>query len=120
MESRISLLQAVAFWFEKNEVVAGWSQRIVPMETEDEARETFANWVQELSRWKGTTATEVRESGQRAQWSDIRIKQQGRGVGLWIRYGQITEIWAEVEQDWDDDACAHVYRWEWDSTTSAD
>ena len=70
MFAPITLVQAIAFCCEKNEVFEGWGHRFCPFESEQTARTTFDGWVQELTRWKGPPVS-IEEIGEtrRAEWS---------------------------------------------------
>lgn len=107
----ISLLQAIAFCFEKQEIFDGWAQRLCPFPTEQDASVTFTVWIEELTRWKGPPLSDAMHTSRRAAWPDLRIKLAGRGIGVWIKVGSVHRWWS-APATWEGDPCAEVYDWE--------
>ena len=110
MFAPITLVQAIAFCCEKNEVLEGWGHRFCPFESEQTARTTFDGWVQELTRWKGPPVS-IEEIGEtrRAVWSDIRLKQRSLGIGIWVTVGDVWKIWSS--DIWKRHPCDDVVTW---------
>ncbi|MEW6367362.1 MAG: hypothetical protein AB1714_22250 [Acidobacteriota bacterium] len=108
---RITLIQMIAFCFEKDEAFGGWGLRYCPFRTEREARRVFDAWQEELSRWKGPGRLSVAGSVRRARWRGVRMKQSGRGIGMWIRRGSIDKWWGDGNETWVGDPCERVLSW---------
>lgn len=111
MFAPITLVQAIAFCSEKDEVFDGWGLRYCPFDSEEAARTTFEAWVQEVKGWKGPPSSiEDAVETRRAEWREIRIKQRGLGIGLWLAAGDVWEIWAS--DIWKLHPCDGVFSWE--------
>lgn len=107
----LTLTQAIACCFEKNEMLDGFVFRWCPMPYVPTAEAKFGEWVEEATRWKGSPQSDRGEGWQRAWWPDLRIKQAGRGLSVWLKATPAYFWWGRGE-NWDGDPCAGVYSWD--------
>ena len=108
-----TLLAVLVDCFEKNEVIDGCFHRWLPLGDPQTADRKFREFRDELARWKGSPRAEDAGLGwQRADWGDIRIKQGGRGIMVWVARTGVRDWW-HAEETWDGDPLADV--WDWDS-----
>lgn len=110
-----SLLGMLADCFEKNELIEGWFRRELPLADPPAAGRKYREFREELVRWKGRPQAEDAGPGwQRADWGDIRMKQAGRGIMVWLRSAGVSQWWHE-SRIWAGDPLADA--WEWDPVT---
>ncbi len=108
-----SLLTVLMDGFEKNESMGGRFWRQLPLKDAGLASRKYLEFRDELMRWKGPPKLEDSGVGfQRADWGDIRMKQAGRGVMIWVRAAGVSSWWHRRET-WAGDPMAEA--WEWDS-----
>jgi hypothetical protein len=93
--------------FEKNEVFGGFHWRELPMADVAAAERKFAALFEELRRWKGSPASMREDSSTRvATWSDVELRQCGRGVLLRIVAPRFD--WWNEDATWTDDPMGTV------------
>lgn len=105
------LLDILIDGFERNEVLAGFHCRELPLPDEDAAVRVFASLSEEARRWKGTPLR-LEESGsrRRASWPDLEILQAGRGVMIRVRSPFFADWWHD-ERMWRSDPMRDLHAW---------
>lgn len=106
-----TLLDVLIDGFEKNEVLAGFHWRLLPLSDEAAALRKFASLSDEARRWKGLPQR-FEEGGSRriASWSDLEIRQAGLGVMVRVRSPFFGEWWHD-ERIWQDDPMRELHTW---------
>lgn len=104
-----TLLDVLIDGFEKNEVLDGFHHRVLPLPAEAVARQRFAVFVAEATRWKGPpTRIDHQESHQLAAWPELEIRQAGRGILVRVRRSGFVGWWHD-KRTWQDDPLEAVY-----------
>ena len=105
------LLDILIDGFERNEVLAGFHRRELPLPDEDSAVRKFASLLDEARRWKGAP-DDVEERGprRRASWPDLEILQAGLGVMIRVRSPFFADWWHD-ERIWRNDPMRELYSW---------
>jgi hypothetical protein len=94
-----SLIDLLIDGFEKNEVLEGFHSRVLPMPDELSAKAKFESLVAEAERWKGSAhRTEGADGRRLAAWSDMDIRQAGRGILLRVKAPRFERWWHDREQ----------------------
>ena len=115
-----TLLDILVDGFEKNEVLGGFHWRSLPMPDEASAVAKFDTLAKEAERWKG--APSHREEGNErrlAQWSDLEIRQSGRGIMVLVRAPRFDGWWHK-QTTWKDNPMGSLYAWLADHETTRD
>jgi hypothetical protein len=98
-----TLLDILIDGFEKNEILAGFHRRKLPLPNEEAAVRKFESLSEEARRWKGApTHTEADGFRTLASWSDLEILQAGSGVMIRVRSPFFTDWWHD-ERTWRND-----------------
>jgi hypothetical protein len=106
---QLTLLDVLIDGFEKNEILDGFHGRDLPMPDEASARRTFAAFVDEAKRWKGPPVHEREERGRHlAAWSDLEIRQAGRGILVRVRPPWFSNWWHD-RATWEGDPMQAVH-----------
>ena len=107
-----SLLGVLMDCFEKNETWNGWFLRRLPLADAPTAARKYREFRDELVRWKGQPSIDEEAGGwRRADWGNIRMKQAGRGILIWVRSEGVSDWWHESDT-WRDDPLAEAWDWE--------
>ncbi|HVH42471.1 MAG TPA: hypothetical protein VM925_09005 [Labilithrix sp.] len=107
----VTLIDVLIDGFEKNEIMRGFHWRSLPMPDEGTARAKFDALVDEARRWKGPPTRENLRSERRiAAWSDIEIRQVGRGIMVLVRAPGFDAWWHD-KSTWKDDPMGALYKW---------
>ena len=105
-----TLLELLIDGFEKNEVLGGFHMRTLPLPDEATAAGKFAEFIDEVRRWKGEPATGISTpERQLAAWSDMEIRQAGRGVMVRVRQPRFE--WWHLAASWADHPMQQIYDW---------
>jgi hypothetical protein len=80
-----TLLDVLIDAFEKNETLNGFHWRDLPMPDEQAAVRKFASLTEEARRWKGHPVLTEEGARRMAGWSDLEIRQAGRGIMVRVR-----------------------------------
>jgi len=105
-----TLLELLIDGFEKNEVLGGFHMRTLPLPDEATAARKFADFLEEARRWKGEPGTRSSTSErQLAAWSDMEIRQAGRGVMVRVRPPRFE--WWNQAATWTDDPMQQIEFW---------
>jgi hypothetical protein len=106
-----TLLDVLIDGFERNELLAGFHYRKLPLPDEQTARRKFASLSDEARRWKGAP-DDGEESGsrRRASWSDLEILQAGSGVMIRVRSPFFADWWHD-EGTWRNDPMDELHAW---------
>jgi hypothetical protein len=106
-----TLIDILVDGFEKNEVLGRFHDRSLPLSTVEEARTKFESLCDEATRWKGEPLRRE-HSGPRqlAVWSDLEIRQAGRGV-LVLAAAPCFDHWWHDASTWADNPMGDVRRW---------
>ena len=106
-----TLLDILIDGFEKNEILAGFYRRELPMPDEGAAVRKFHALAEEARRWKGTPVRLQEDAMRRlAAWPELEIRQAGRGVMVIARVSGFGAWWHDA-QTWDGDPMDAVYVW---------
>jgi hypothetical protein len=106
-----TLLDLLVDGFEKNEILQGQHWRKLPMHDEGAARVKFELLVEEARRWMGEPVWAHEETGRRlARWTDLEIRQAGRGVMVRVRAPRFDAWWHDRET-WAGDPMGPVHEW---------
>jgi hypothetical protein len=106
-----TLLDVLIDGFEKNEVLRGFHWRDLPMPDEASAIRKFAGLADEARRWKGTPLRSEETSGRRLiAWSDLEIRQSGRGVMVRIKTPSFDNWWNEPAT-WEGSPMGEIFDW---------
>jgi len=106
-----TLLDVLVDGFEKNEILAGFHWRTLPMPDEASAARKFAALSDEARRWKGDPSRLRTEPPRRhAAWTDLEIGQAGRGILVRVRAPWFARWWNE-RATWEDDPMGAIYDW---------
>lgn len=106
-----TLLDVLVDGFEKNEILADFHWRTLPMPDEASAARKFAALCDEARRWKGAPSERRVEPPRRlAAWADLEIRQAGRGIMVRARAPWFTS-WREQRATWSDDPMGPIYDW---------
>jgi hypothetical protein len=107
----VSLLDVLVDGFEKNEVLDGFHWRELPMPNEMAAARKFAILAEEARRWKGPPLRYEEESERRlATWSDLEIRQAGRGIMVRAKAPSFNHWWHE-STTWAGDPMGPIFQW---------
>ena len=106
-----TLLDVLVDGFEKNEILAGFHWRTLPMPDEASAARKFAALSDEARRWNGAPS-QLRDAPprRRAAWTDLEIRQAGRGILVRARAPWFARWWHE-RATWEDDPMGAIYDW---------
>lgn len=106
-----SLLDVLIDGFERNEVLAGFHCRELPLPDEEAAVRKFASLSDEARQWKGTPDY-IEESGFRrlVSWPDLEILQAGLGVMIRVRSPFFVDWWHD-ERTWRNDPMRELHAW---------
>src|SRR5262245_22813240 len=114
-----TLVDVLIDGFEKNEVLDGFHDRMLPLANELAAARKFASFVDEATRWKGSPAHRDEQRGRRlAAWSDLEIRQAGRGVLVRAKAPRFGDWWNQPSV-WADDPLRDVVAWLAEKSLSA-
>ena len=106
-----TLLDVLIDGFEKNEVMYGFHWRDLPLPDEGAAIRKFTSFSDEARRWMGTPTREEERSARRlVAWSDLEIRQAGRGVMVLARAPRFERWWHESGA-WEGDPMGRVFDW---------
>ncbi len=108
--SPVNLLQALAMCFEKDELLDGWVYRYCPLPSEDVASRTFEEWLAQLALLKGAPERSQVGKGKRAEWRDLRVKQEGRGIVFWMAGVEVWRWWQDPAT-WEGERLDAVFDW---------
>lgn len=105
-----TLLDVLIDGFEKNEMMYGFHERVLPLPSEAIAAEKFSEFVDDAQRWKGAPKKLVTSAPRRiAAWDDIEIRQEGGGLMVLVRAPRFT--WWHEAQTWRDEPIGPLYDW---------
>jgi hypothetical protein len=106
-----TLLDLLADGFEKNEVLHGFHWRVLPMIDEAAAARKFTSLSDEARRWKGPPLRDEEHRGRRlSAWSDLEVRQAGRGVMVRIQAPRFHDWWHK-QLTWAGDPLQQIYEW---------
>jgi len=106
-----TLIDVLTDGFEKNEVLYGFHWRALPLTDEVAAVRKFAALAEEASRWKGQPLRNEEQRGRRLlAWSDLEIRQAGRGVMLRVKAPRFDDWWHEASS-WAGDPMKQIHEW---------
>lgn len=106
-----SLLDILIDGFEKNEMIDGRHDRVLPMPDEPAAARKFAALVAEARRWQGEpTLLEVDGPRRVAVWTRLEIRQAERGILVRIRAPRFSGWW-HARATWADDPLGPLDAW---------
>ena len=106
-----TLLDILIDGFEKNEMLDGRHQRVLPLADEPAAARKFAALVAEARRWQGDPTRHEHVGPRRvATWARLEIWQAERGVLIQIGAPRFYDWWND-RAIWDGDPLGAVYRW---------
>jgi hypothetical protein len=89
-----SLLDILIDGFEKNEILGGFHWRDLPLPDAALAIEKFESLVAEARRWKGEPSRlEIRANRRQAAWTDLEIRQSGRGIRVLVKAPRFDDWW---------------------------
>jgi hypothetical protein len=107
----VTLIDLLMDGFEKNESIDNWFWRQLPAPDDATAIRKFEEFAAEGRRWKGAPLESVSDSDRRAVvWSDLQIRQQGRGVIVAGKSEHIAPVWYE-SNTWNGDPMGDVFAW---------
>jgi hypothetical protein len=106
----VGLLELLIDGFEKNEVLEGFHWRTLPMADAASAEAKFRSLVAEAERWKGTARTHEAAGRRMATWSDMEIRQSGRGILVRVKASGFERSWNDGAT-WEGDPLAPIYEW---------
>jgi hypothetical protein len=91
-----TLLDVLIDGFEKNEVLDGFHERVLPLGDEQLAKARFAALLEEVIRWKGSPMRRDEQAEwQLAAWSDLELLQAGSALAIRIRAPRFSAWWHE-------------------------
>jgi len=106
-----TLLDVLIEGFEKNEVLRGFHWRDLPMPDEASAIRKFAMLADEAGRWKGRPLRSEESAGRRLiTWSDLEIRQSGRGVMVRVKTPSFNNWWNEPAT-WAESPMREIFDW---------
>lgn len=106
-----SLLDILVDGFEKNDVLDGFHDRILPLPDEVSAIAKFADLLDELARWKGEPLRIEDDGTRRAViWTDIELIQVERGIMVRVRAPRFASWWVSPDT-WRGDPLGALYDW---------
>jgi hypothetical protein len=107
----VTLIDLLVNGFEKNESIGGWHWRQLPAPDAATAIRKFEEFAAEGRRWKGKPLESVSDHDRRALvWSDLQIRQKGRGVLVAGKSENVASLWHE-DDTWDGDPMGDVFDW---------
>jgi hypothetical protein len=107
----VTLIDLLMNGFEKNECFDDWFWRQLPAPDDATAIRKFEEFAAEGRRWKGEPLETVSESDGRAiVWSDLQVRQKGRGVLVAGKSGNIASLWY-ADSTWNGDPMGDVFGW---------
>lgn len=107
----VSLLDVLIDGFEKNEIMRGLHRRDLPMPDEAAAIRKFEAFAQEARRWKGPPTRESLAGPRRfAAWTDLEVRQLGRGVMVLVRAPWFSDWWHQPGV-WAGDPMGPLFDW---------
>ncbi len=108
---RASLLDILIDGFEKNETLGQFHWRELPLANAVLAVEKFESLVAEARRWKGDPVRlDAAADRRRAAWTDLDIRQAGRGVCVLVKAPRFDDWWHD-SAIWTDDPMGPVRDW---------
>jgi hypothetical protein len=111
MQQDISLVDVLIDGFEKNEILRGYHWRTLPLPSEADAIRKFNSLVEEARRWKGEPLRVLDDSSRRlVAWSDIEIRQAGRGIMIRVRAPNFDRWWHDAAT-WEGDPVGPIFDW---------
>lgn len=91
-----TLLDVLIDGFEKNEMLDGFHERVLPLPDEHLAKARFAAFSEEGVRWKGSPIRRDERAGwQLVAWADLELLQAGRAIAIRIRAPRFSNWWNE-------------------------
>jgi hypothetical protein len=110
-QEQATLLDVLIDGFEKNEILYGFHWRDLPMPDEASAALKFAAFVDEGRPWKGAPQHLVEDAPRRlARWTDLEIRQAGRGVMVRVRAPWLDEWWHDP-RTWQGEPMGPIMDW---------
>jgi hypothetical protein len=107
----VTLIDLLMNGFEKNESIGNWFWRQLPAPDDATAIRKFEEFAAEGRRWKGEPLESVSDSDGRAiVWSDLQVRQKGRGVIVAGRSETIAQVWY-ANSSWNEDPMGEVFDW---------
>ena len=107
----VTLLDLLIDGFEKNEILRGWHWRELPMPDEALAAQKFVALFDEARRWKGVPLNSEESFGRRlAAWSDLEIRQAGRGIMVRARAPWFSRWWHD-RATWHGNPMGPLFDW---------
>ena len=104
-----TLLDVLIDAFEKNEILAGFHWRDLPMPDETAAIRKFDALKEEAQRWKGPPSRLEQDARRIAAWPDLEIRQAGRGVMVRARAPRFD--WWHERKTWEGDPMGAIHDW---------
>ncbi len=106
-----SLLDILIDGFEKNEMLDGRHDRVLPMADEPTATRKFEALVAEARRWQGEPVR-LDGTGPRrvATWARLEIRQAERGIMVRVRAPRFDGWW-HARATWAGDPLGPLYAW---------
>jgi hypothetical protein len=106
-----TLLDILIDGFEKNEILRGFHWRELPMPDAAAAERKFAALVEEAGRWKGAPSRVEDRPGRRlAAWTDLEVRQAGRGIMLRVKAPEFGRWWHE-SATWEASPMGPLFDW---------
>jgi hypothetical protein len=107
----VTLIDVLIDGFEKNEILGGFHWRDLPMPDESSAARKFAALTAQAQRLQGPpTRLEERDGRRVAAWSDLEIRQAGRGVMVRARAPWFSNWWHDAET-WKGNPMGPIFAW---------
>lgn len=108
-----TLLDVLIDGFEKNEMLEGFHERVLPLRDEQMARARFIAFSEEVLRWKGHPIRRAEQAGwQLTAWADLELLQAGRAIAIRIRAPRFSAWWHEPDT-WRGEAMQRLFEaWE--------
>jgi hypothetical protein len=107
----VTLIDVLIDGFEKNEMLGGFHDRVLPMTDEPAAVRRFASFVDEATRWKGPPLRSEDEQGRSlATWGDLEIRRAGRGLAVRVKAPRFDDWWQDAST-WAGDPLRELYEW---------
>ena len=106
-----TLIDVLVDGFERNEVLRGFHDRVLPLPDEASAVRKFGSFVHEAVHWKGPPLRRDKDRRRRlAAWADLEIRQAGRGVTVRVKAPRFSDWWQDAST-WAGDPLREIYEW---------
>lgn len=106
-----TLLDVLIDGFEKNEIMDGFHDRVLPLPTELDAQTKFVELANEATLWMGAP-TSATDTGRRrlVVWSNLELRQAGRGILIRARAPWFSDWW-HLDETWNGEPLGELYEW---------